>query len=52
MRIEFDTSEPGYNRWYATTDDGECDAAGPTPLDAVSELAVQLEQIVKADKAK
>lgn len=49
MKLMFDPKPSGgypHGYWYAVTDDGGYDADGATPLDAVSALAMQLEEKV------
>jgi hypothetical protein len=57
MRLEYDQTEadrywhPGERSvepWTATSDDGDYDASGATPLDAVAGLCAVLESWIEA----
>jgi hypothetical protein len=55
VRLEFDPAKSeqyphGY--WLATTNDGDYDADGVTPLEAITTLALTLEQTVYAMREK
>lgn len=51
MKLEYDPNERSPIRWFATTDDGNYDGAGITPIDAVCALATALETAIRNETA-
>lgn len=52
MKLKFDTRPSGIYRhgyWYASTDNDEFDADGQDPLEAVTRLAIVLEEELSHD---
>lgn len=47
MKLSYDPFEKSDQKWDASTDDGDYDASGITPIDAIAGLCEVLEQVIK-----